>query len=271
MDFGLNVTTWTCEKCPLDYECSERAFSRAWVKSQTSEMHCRKILWSHLTISSKHNATSAEDIFHISSTWPLAVEEKPLWHRVDERFQGDEDIPAPCEGGMSTEELQAAQRLLGDESDQVTTRQLAGAVSDDIHKVVKDAVAAALAGSQLALRVGSGGGISTGNLEVMKGALEAAKRAERSMEHAADWFEKGTVAFRAEVQTISDARRTLEEAVNTATGGGAAASASSFFGRSSASSRSKRPRSPEVPIRYKGGDGGKLARKGGKGGGAWHE
>ena len=154
----------------------------------------------------------------------------------------------------------------------MTSRQLAGSVSDDITKVVKDAVAAALAGSQLALRVGSGGGISTGNLEVMKGgALEAAKRAERSMEHAADWFEKGTVAFRAEVQTISDARKTLEEAVNTATGGGAAASASAFFGRSSASSRSKRPRSPEVSIRYKGGDGGKLARKGGKGGGAWHE
>ena len=76
------VPTWICETCPLHETCSEKAWKRAWVKSQESEEHCRKILWYHLHTSSLHDSATRDDIYYLTQTWPIKETQAELWSRI---------------------------------------------------------------------------------------------------------------------------------------------------------------------------------------------
>ena len=113
------VDTWICEECPFKEECSAKSWARAYCKSQTSEQHCRKILWYHLSSSGLHEKQTREDVYQACMNWPIALETKPKWGNPDERFDGcSHDIIEPDdEKGheAALEELRVAKRKMGDD------------------------------------------------------------------------------------------------------------------------------------------------------------
>ena len=119
------VETWSFEECPWKEECSCKSWQRVYCKSQTSEAHCRKILWYHLSVSSHHEGQSREDVHQMAMNWPIVCEVLAKWGNPDERFQNiSHDIPQPDdETGheAALEELRGAKRKLGEEAGAVRT------------------------------------------------------------------------------------------------------------------------------------------------------
>ena len=122
---GGEVDQWEVDACPFPEECSANAWKKAYVKSQTSEEHARKILWYHLTVSSLHNKQSREDIHSVCTLWPVTCCKMPKWPNQDQRFEGCSlEIPDPEDEEAHTamlQELCNAKRKLGDDSGPLTT------------------------------------------------------------------------------------------------------------------------------------------------------
>ena len=119
------VETWSFDECPWKEECSCKSWQRVYCKSQTSEAHCRKILWYHLCVSSLHENQSREDVYQMAMNWPIMCQMAAKWGNPDERFQDiSHDIPQPDdETGheAALEELRGAKRKLGEEAGAVRT------------------------------------------------------------------------------------------------------------------------------------------------------
>ena len=119
------VETWSFDECPWKEECSCKSWQKVYCKSQTSEAHCRKILWYHLSVSSHHEGQSREDVYQMAMNWPIVCEVLAKWGNPDERFQNiSHDIPQPDdETGheAALEELRGAKRKLGEEAGAVRT------------------------------------------------------------------------------------------------------------------------------------------------------
>ena len=207
-------TTWHVEKCPFAEECTTKAFARAYVKSQRSEEHCRRILWSHLTVSGHHEQRTKEDIYHVARGWPVEeTEGTNAWTKPDQRFP-DETIPTPDQD-IDERELIRAHRACREEGNtrpKPRQRALGGGPEADVAAMVQEAVNAAFTANQYALAPARQG-IPNVCAEALKGALMATHRASAAVEHARDWFLRGHEAFEMEAKTLRDARKTLEAAL----------------------------------------------------------
>ena len=105
---------WKFQECPFEYECSEKAWKRAYCCSQTSEQHARKLLWYHCSASALHENQSRENVYVAAQDWPIVTEVVPKWKNPDERFEGCslEIVPPDDEVGNDAclEELRQAKR-----------------------------------------------------------------------------------------------------------------------------------------------------------------
>jgi len=228
------VTTWKVESCPLEAECSTQSWQRAYVKSQTSEDHCRKILWSHLTVSSKHKDNTVEDIWSLAMSWPVTQFQEDEWDRADARFQDDHSIPEPTLENQGQAMFGMVKRQLGeDDAEPIAKRQrsdtgeASAAVIAAIKTAVEDAVKAATANSTLCVKGCGKGNLRFEQVESLKGALAATNRGLDAIRHACGFFQKGVAAFMEEQRVMEDVKRSLEASLHVATGGSSAAASGS--------------------------------------------
>ena len=119
------MTQWEVDKCPFEEECSAKSWQKAYVKSQTSEEHCRKILWYHCTVSSLHEKRTREDICFMCQNWPVEVKQNAPWPNADERFLDcDLSLPDPADEEAHKkmlDELVNAKKKLGDTDGPIKT------------------------------------------------------------------------------------------------------------------------------------------------------
>ena len=87
-----------------------------------------------------------------------------------------------------------------------------------IEATVRNALASANGMATVALCQKGGAAVAASQIEKVKAALESAKRAERAVEAAKDWFLRGVSVFETEVSFIKDARAQLENVVRDLTG-----------------------------------------------------
>ena len=107
-----------------------------------------------------------------------------------------------------------------------------------IETTVRNALASAHGMATVALCQQGGAAVAASQIEKVKAALESAKRAERAVEAAKDWFLRGVSVFETEVSFIKDARAQLENVVRDLTG-----------------AAEKREEVPRSPHRWEGGRG----------------
>jgi hypothetical protein len=236
----VKVTTWSVTCCPISEDCSAPSWKRAYIKSQHSEAHCRKLLWSHMTFSTKHEQTSKEDAHGFATLWPVDVQEDEQWTHTDTRFVDSTDIPKPDEEDQGGESAIAAMKIaMGEEDDGSVPvpRRSTGAVSPDIHAIIQKAVALAVkktseatAGTTLCVKGYGKGNLRFDQLQCLKGAVAATDRALASLAHATDFFKKGVACFELEQKTMRDVEENLEGALLIATGGEVNRSSSMFSG-----------------------------------------
>ncbi len=223
------VPQWQVAVCPFAAECSQQAYSRAYVRSQTSESHCRKLLFMHLCRSSKHAALSKDDIFVAATRWPVEESEGHKWEHEDDRCP-DVSIPHP-EGEdnayKESEDARVAAEQGGDASESALVAvdrkrgvdaRLAQTLRDIVRTEMKEAEKRRDASeTQLALkrpRLQHNGAA----IEMMKGALAAVQRCDQAMTHTIEWLRKGQLAFEQEREHIRSAGLAVGDAIAEITG-----------------------------------------------------
>ena len=215
-DQGL-VCTWYVSACPWHEKCSPKAWGRVYCKSQRSEAHCRRILWSHLSVSSLHENETKEDIYQCASEWPVETVMLKKWTRPETRFLDSEELPLPTQEWDERQAILAGRQLGEDQHHKPKQRRNAdaGVPTEAIAAMVQRAVEAAFKANRFALAPARGhrnGMLPTPAAEALKGAMAATIRAVQAVDHTRLFLKKAEEVFANEVQGLHDAMKTLESA-----------------------------------------------------------
>ena len=211
------VCTWYVAQCPWHEQCSVKAWARVYCKSQRSEAHCRRILWSHLSVSSLHENETKEDIYQCASEWPVEMVMLKKWTRPETRFLDSEELPLPTQEWDERQAIVAG-RQLGEEIGHKPKQRKnndTGTPSEAIAQMVQRAVEAAFSANRFALTTARGhrqGMLPSSAAEALKGALAATVRAGQAIDHTRHWLKKAEEVFAQEVKGLHDARKALESA-----------------------------------------------------------
>ena len=214
---------WIVPECPLKADCSTLSWKNAYCSSQTSEAHCRKLLYKNLTRSSNRNCKFKHELHEVAVSADIVETQEEEWENEDERMKdGNLEIPVPSAEEYDKQAAAQDEEAVEPEDDEgqkvwggkgkgkyVTTEAQLTSILAATADGAAQASGASSAVSRQLLHLPpssvttladprSTGG--TPSLQLLHQAVDSAKRIKRSIEHALSFFRNGVTAFEAESQ-----------------------------------------------------------------------